>query len=415
LKPNLRFADKVEIPLSEGVEFATRYLGKGKLIAADLKANCERMKKDTFTADIIINLTVNYEAGAGKKGLALTKFLVDHGVDAAIENQSGGEQWVVVFNSDVVVRARKVPAAEVTKEMRELPKVSALDSPKDPLPPEPGTLPIPPMTVRLYHYTKSYDNLASIKAQGLLGSMGRGDGGTGAGEPSAGIWASTYPPENYHLFVEFYASPDQISHRANYPEGKWGYDEAGTWRKAPITQAELDEWASREMHVIMQDNVSTSQFLAIHEPWHHHARYLLELTDVELQQAGLLDPAEVEKLEKQYHSPNEAKALAYVQKVKGVTKTAAQRGIWYHGSRFVNLRSILAQGLIPDVKKREWQDDPWEFSTTSPSASIPFLRLTRCSRTAAASPGSSTTVRPRSARTASTSSTSTTPTAFGWR
>jgi hypothetical protein len=123
IKDNLNWADKVEIPLAEGVEFALRYLGKGKLIAKDLKANCERMKKDTFTADIIINLTVNYEAGSGKKGMYLLRFLVEHGVDAALENQGSGEQWVVVFNPRVVTNVKQVPAKEVNKEMWEMPKV----------------------------------------------------------------------------------------------------------------------------------------------------------------------------------------------------------------------------------------------------------------------------------------------------
>jgi ribosomal protein S18 acetylase RimI-like enzyme len=126
LKDGLNFANKVEIPLNEGAEFATRYLGKGKLIAKDLKANCERMKKNTFTADILINLTVNYEAGSGKRGMYLLNFLVEHGVDAAIEEQGNGEQWVVVFNPKVVTKVRKIPAAEVTPEMWHLPKIAAM-------------------------------------------------------------------------------------------------------------------------------------------------------------------------------------------------------------------------------------------------------------------------------------------------
>jgi hypothetical protein len=129
VKDNLTFADKVEIPLAEGVEFATRYLGKGKLIATDLKNHCERMKKDTFSADILINLTVNYEAGSGKKGLALLRFLVDHGVDAALEAPSfgheGKEQWVVVFNPKVVTKVRQISAKEVTPEMRHMPRIAS--------------------------------------------------------------------------------------------------------------------------------------------------------------------------------------------------------------------------------------------------------------------------------------------------
>src|SRR5208337_2478430 len=46
--------------------------------------------------------------------------------------------------------------------------------------------------------------------------------------------------------------------------------------------------------------------------------------------------------------------------------TAAARSIWYHGSSIKNLRSILAQGLIPDPKERAWADDP-ESSVYTPS------------------------------------------------
>src|SRR5208337_558503 len=45
---------------------------------------------------------------------------------------------------------------------------------------------------------------------------------------------------------------------------------------------------------------------------------------------------------------------------------AAARSIWYHGSSIKNLRSILAQGLIPDPKERAWADDP-ESSVYTPS------------------------------------------------
>jgi hypothetical protein len=126
LKDNLNFAEDVSIPLAEGVQFATKYLGgKGKLIAADLKNNCTRMNKDMFTANILINLVVNYEAGSGTKGRALLQFLQNHNVDAAIEDQSGGEQWVVVFNPNVITKVKKTPASEVTLEMWNLPKIAS--------------------------------------------------------------------------------------------------------------------------------------------------------------------------------------------------------------------------------------------------------------------------------------------------
>jgi RNA:NAD 2'-phosphotransferase (TPT1/KptA family)/8-oxo-dGTP pyrophosphatase MutT (NUDIX family) len=38
-------------------------------------------------------------------------------------------------------------------------------------------------------------------------------------------------------------------------------------------------------------------------------------------------------------------------------KVAAPRQIFYHGSSVKNLRSILSQGLIPEVKEKNWQED----------------------------------------------------------
>jgi GNAT superfamily N-acetyltransferase len=123
---HINLAHEVEIPLADGVDFAKRFLGaKGKLIADDLRSNAARMKKETFTAEILINLVVNYEAGSGKKGIAIRNFLVSHNVDASIEPQSNGEQWVVVFNSNIVTKVQKVPASDVSLEMRDLPKLAA--------------------------------------------------------------------------------------------------------------------------------------------------------------------------------------------------------------------------------------------------------------------------------------------------
>ena len=37
---------------------------------------------------------------------------------------------------------------------------------------------------------------------------------------------------------------------------------------------------------------------------------------------------------------------------------AAERGVWYHGTSIKNLRSIMAEGLIPEGKKKNWDTDP---------------------------------------------------------
>ena len=129
LKPNLRFSEDVSIPLQSGIDFAQKYLGtKKKNIIADLKANCDRHNLETFRANILINLVVNYEAGSGRAGLALAKFLSDNGVDGSLENMSGAEQWVVICNPSAIlkverIRAETVSSGDVRELLRELPRI----------------------------------------------------------------------------------------------------------------------------------------------------------------------------------------------------------------------------------------------------------------------------------------------------
>ena len=145
-------------------------------------------------------------------------------------------------------------APKKPKAQRAVAKLAASE-----IPLEPGETQIPAGTVRLYHYTKSRESFESIKKQGLLASFARGDDGSGSG-PSAGIWASTRPPGDTHLFVELYLSPEQISHRAEYP------------RK----EDSPEEWAKGYHHVIANGDVPLNQIVAFHEPFHHHVRYLME-------------------------------------------------------------------------------------------------------------------------------------------
>jgi hypothetical protein len=184
--------------------------------------------------------------------------------------------------------------------------------------PEPGTLPIPPGTVRFYHYTHGPDDLPAIREQGLLKSRGRGDDTSYSG-PSAGVWASTKKPNTYDLrrvpYVEYYATPEEISHNAEYPDRWKKNTQTGEYeRQDKIDQGMMDEWASSEHHVIMYGDVPTAQILAIHEPWMDHARHLIERWD---------DPGM-----EHFHDPKEledwqgdawrdfSKAIEYAQKLK---------------------------------------------------------------------------------------------------
>ena len=65
------------------------------------------------------------------------------------------------------------------------------------VPKEPGTVPIPPNYVRLYHYT--YTNPDDLRKDGLLLSKAKGHT---YGEPDF-VWSSTAKPERHKTYVEF--------------------------------------------------------------------------------------------------------------------------------------------------------------------------------------------------------------------
>ena len=150
-------------------------------------------------------------------------------------------------------------------------KLAAMDDER--LPPDPGTAPVPQGHVRLWHYTP-LANVPSIREKGLRREYARGDAGNGdLTDPSAGMWASTNPPdhlnhsEGHAGVVEFHAHPDEISGNAESPWRALNKDRSYDPEK-------LREWNSGHHHVIMRGSVPPENILAIHEPWHHAARYM---------------------------------------------------------------------------------------------------------------------------------------------
>lgn len=125
LSPNIRFAHKVPVPLAEALEFLKGMprLKKRKEIANDLVSNAERSKRDWISAEVIINLFVNYEAGAGDPGVALAHWLVKKGVDATYHHASMNEDYVVVINPSIILSRVVVPAKEVKPADYDLPLI----------------------------------------------------------------------------------------------------------------------------------------------------------------------------------------------------------------------------------------------------------------------------------------------------
>ena len=213
------------------------------------------------------------------------------------------------------------------------------------MPPEPGESPIPPGTIRLFHYTDP-KNFPAIREQGLLKSKARGDDLSGSG-PSAGVWASTKAWKDGYYQVEFWVKPEEISHYADYPELR---DYPGRPHEDPV------KWAEEgEHHVIMWGDVPASRIVAMHEPWHHHARYLLKNWDSQFAK----DPSwmtEEEALDLEaYGAKNEARALRYVQRLKGKTASGEDWGADPRAAEVVQVVPV-AKALAIDRRHQEAMD-----------------------------------------------------------
>lgn len=83
-----------------------------KKIEADLDECAERHPDGRLFASYLVNLIVNHEALTGGAGPALARWLTEHGIDASRQSQSGNEDWLVVFNPDVLKTFKKLTAAQ---------------------------------------------------------------------------------------------------------------------------------------------------------------------------------------------------------------------------------------------------------------------------------------------------------------
>jgi hypothetical protein len=140
------------------------------------------------------------------------------------------------------------------------------------VPTKPGATPIPPNYVRLFHYTKvegsgddqKHQTAELLRKKGILISMSQG---TNYGEPSV-VWASRQTPMRQKVFVEF-------SMDAQDP--RWG----PYWRDGDIPRENGD--------CFFTDSIHPEELIAVHEPWHHRYRYMVESGLVEKAKSGEFD------------------------------------------------------------------------------------------------------------------------------
>ena len=141
----------------------------------------------------------------------------------------------------------------------------------DDVPVEPGTAPIPEGHIRFFHYsnirgdqpgnidweTIVHNRAVSLRDNGIKMTGARGEQ---YGEPNQ-IWASRKAPESIEkIYVEFSLPHD---------DPRIG----GTIRRR---EGSIEEIQNATTDATFTGDIKPDEIVAVHEPWHEHARYLIE-------------------------------------------------------------------------------------------------------------------------------------------
>lgn len=118
----LRWLEDARIPAKEMIRFVREAMPAPKAkrvkVIADIEAHASRARSagrgedPAILAGVLVNLLLYYGAVKGEGGPALARYLVERGIDAG-HVQTSGEDWVVLFNLDKIVRFNRVSPSVV--------------------------------------------------------------------------------------------------------------------------------------------------------------------------------------------------------------------------------------------------------------------------------------------------------------
>jgi len=128
LNPDLCWLENARVSLDDSLDFVRQLsrLPARKQIQMDLLAHAQRIQSENVGANILVNLMVNYEALGGQNGPSLAMWLADHGIDASLQRANGlqgWEDWVIVFNPEVIVRTKRLKQSDIDWKNSQLPDV----------------------------------------------------------------------------------------------------------------------------------------------------------------------------------------------------------------------------------------------------------------------------------------------------
>lgn len=126
LRSNLHFLEDIKVKAQTLIDFASTLprLKKRAAIIQDLE-NCAQRSRDgsTIGLNTLLNLVVNHDAAVGVPAVEITHFLHAMGADASLWERPGGDDWLVIFNPDIIEKSVVRPSATIALEDWQLPTV----------------------------------------------------------------------------------------------------------------------------------------------------------------------------------------------------------------------------------------------------------------------------------------------------
>lgn len=109
----VRWLENISVPADVLLDAARRIprLRQRHNIMCDIERAGLR-RDGTLGLNVLANLAVNYDAMVGQPAVDITMFLVEQGADASLYERPSGDDWVVIFKPQALLRARVVRSAE---------------------------------------------------------------------------------------------------------------------------------------------------------------------------------------------------------------------------------------------------------------------------------------------------------------
>lgn len=106
LEPNIKWLENEKMDVKVLTDFLKDAYGlrKKKQIIEEILGLSERLRdgETQMPVSYLVNTFVNLDVSHGQNGLILNEWLVEQGIDASLANNRYSEDWLTIFNMDII-------------------------------------------------------------------------------------------------------------------------------------------------------------------------------------------------------------------------------------------------------------------------------------------------------------------------